>query len=344
LAATDCSPAPRQGGLEISNPARDDDIFDPEFLSELEGIAVDSGMAASTAGQSLAEDPGLREALDAFAVAPGGEPLTAAAFLALSPALLTERGNAMIESCRRSPRPESAQAVESFVVFFQALVPTLQAEPAREVKATFFRLAPTLLQMAWDDLGGGGGRSEEGRLALRQLEALLLEVASVRLAPAESDLLFRSLDQLATLMASGEYAMAKDVVATPLLGILRKNRVARSLFRLMEVEVALQRYIQEKLGHSTPQIRLPEDVAALSEFGPIHIFDEEGVDGETRRYLQLELPDIPILSDIVVHIAQEGDGVKRHLRLDGLGSTELDVPPGLYRIGLAYEPEDERGD
>ena len=331
------------GGSEISNPARKGGVFDAEFLSELEGIVVDSGMAASASGTGIAIDPGLREALDAFRVAPDGEPFTEATFLALTPALLSERCNGMIESCRRSPRPESAQAVESFVVFFQALVPTLRAESAREVKATFFRLAPNLLQMAWEDLGGSGGRREEGQLALRQLEALLLEVASVRLAPAESDLLFRSLDQLATLVAGGEYAMAKDVVATPLLGILRKNRVARSLFRLMEVEVALQRYIKEKLGYSTPQVRLPEDVAALAEFGPVHIFDEDGVDGEKRRYLQLELPDIPILSDVVVHIAREGIDEKRDLRLDGLGSVELELEPGLYRIGLSYEPEDEGG-
>jgi len=336
-------PGPRQGGLEISNPARKGEVFDPEFLSELEGIVVDSGMAPTSSGQGLAADPGLREALDAFRIGPDGQPLTEGAFLALSPALLSERCNGMIESCRRSPRADSAQAVESFVVFFQALVPTLRAEPAREVKATFFRLAPNLLQMAWEDYGGRDSRREEGRLALRQLEALLLEVASVRLAPAESDLLFRSLDQLVTLIAGGEYAMAKDVVATPLLAILRKNRVARSLFRLMEVEVDLQRYIKEKLGHSTPQIRLPEDVAALAEFGPIHIFHEEGADGEKRRYLQLELPDIPILTDIVVHIAEDGSGEKRDLRLDGLGNVRLDLAPGLYRIGLAYEPEDDRG-
>ena len=335
---------PRRGGREISNPAHKGDVFDSEFLSELEGIVVDSGMATSSSGEDFAADPGLRKALDEFRLGPDGEPFTEGTFLALSPPLLSERCNGMIESCRRSPRPESSQAVESFVVFFQTLVPTLRAESAREVKATFFRLAPNLLQMAWEDHGERDGRRGEGRSALRQLEALLLEVASVRLAPAESDLLFRSLDQLATLIAGGEYDMAKDVVATPLLAILRKNRVARSLFRLMEVEVAIQRYIKDKLGYSTPQIRLPEDVSALSEFGPIHIFDEEGGDGGKRRFLQLELPDIPILTDIVVHIAREGvDEKKGHLRLDGLGSVKLDLDPGLYRIGLAYEPEDDPG-
>jgi hypothetical protein len=326
----------------IGDRARKSDVFDPEFLSELEGIVVDSGMAVYSAGQDLTVDPDLQEALDAFRTGPEGKTLTEDAFLALPPPLLNRRCDGLIEACRLSPRPEAAKAVESFVVFFQALVPTLGEEPAREVKATFFRLAPTLLQMAWDDFGDRG-RREEGRLALRQLETLLLEVASVRLAPAESDLLFRSLDQLATLIAGGEYALAKDLVATPLLGILRKNRVSRSLFRLMEVEVAIQRYLKERLGYATPQLRLPDDIAALSDFGPVHVFEEEGVDGEPRRYLQLQLPDIPILSDIVVHLEQEGGPEQRDLRLDGLGSAALDLPPGLYRIGLAYTPEDERG-
>jgi hypothetical protein len=301
-------------------------------------------MAASSAARDPEVDAAFKEGLQAFGDGPDGAgSLTEEAFLALLPPLLAERCNVLIESCRRSPWRESAQAVESFVVFFQTLVPTLREGPAGEVKATFFRLAPTLLQMAWDDFGDRADRGEDGRLALRQIETLLLEVASVNLAPAESELLFRSLDQLGTLIAGGEYALARDLVATPLVGILRKNRVARSLFRLMEVEVAIQRYLKERLGHTTPQLRLPEDVAALSEFGPVRVFDEQGFDGTRRQYLQLQLPDIPILSDIVVHLAQEAGTEQRDLRLDGLGSVELDVPAGLYRIGLAYAPEEDRG-
>ena len=56
---------------------------------------------------------------------PGRPPLAEEGFLALPPAALAERCNGLIESCRRSPRRDAAQAVESFVVFFQALVPTL---------------------------------------------------------------------------------------------------------------------------------------------------------------------------------------------------------------------------
>jgi hypothetical protein len=311
-------------------------------MQELEGLVVESGMAVSAVADSVM-GAGLQQALDAFSFGPEGVArLTEESFLALPPPLLAERCNTLIEACRQSPRPEAAQAVESFVVFFQALVPTLGEEAAREVKATFYRLAPTLLQMAWDDYGDRPDRRDEGRAALRQIETLLLEVASVKLAPVESELLFRSLDQLGTLIKAGEYALARDLVAGPLVGILRKNRVARSLFRLMEVEVAIQRYLQERLGYSTPQLRLPEDVPALSEFGPVRVFDEESFDGTRRRYLQLQLPDIPILSDIVVHLAPESGTGRRDLRLDGLGSVELDVPPGLYQIGLAYEPEDER--
>jgi hypothetical protein len=304
---------------------------------------ADSGMAVTPAPPDLEVDEGLREGLAAFGTGVAGEgDLSEKDFIALSPPLLAERCNALIGCCRRSPWRDAAQAVESFVVFFQTLVPTLREDPAREVKATFFRLAPTLLQMAWDDSGERAERRDEARLALGQIETLLLEVASVHLAPAETELLFRSLDQLGTLIAGGEYALARQLVATPLLGILRKNRVARSLFRLMEVEVAIQRYLQERLGYSTPQVRLPDDVEALSDFGPVRVFDEEGFDGAIRTYLQLQLPDIPILTHIVVHLAQVDGPAQRDLRLDGLGSVQLEVPPGLYRIGLAYSPEEDR--
>ena len=321
------------------------DVFDSEFVSELEGLVAESGLAVSTAAHELPPRPGLRETLGAFlaGVGPDTAPLTEEDFLGLPPMLVEERCNALIEASRRSPLREAAQAVESFVIFFQALVPTLGEEPGREVKATFFRLVPTLVQVAWDDFGDRADRRREGRLALQQLEAILLEVASVRLTPAESELLFRSLDQLATLIASGEYTLAKDVVSTPLLGILRRNRLTRSLFRLMEVEVAVQRYLKERLGHATPQLRLPEDVPSLSDFGPVRIFEEEGPPGVHRPYLQLQLPDIPILSDIVVHLARPDGSAQRKLRLDALGSVALDVPPGLYQIGLLYEPEGPRG-
>jgi hypothetical protein len=323
----------------------DKETFDSAFLSELEGLVADSGMAVSSAAQGAAVARGFREALAAF-LAPesaGGPPLGEQSFLELTPAQLAERCNGLIQSGRRSPRREAAQAVESFIVFFQALVPTLGREPGREVKATFFRLVPTLVQMAWEDLAEGADRGRESSEALRLLETILLEVSSVRLAPAESELLFKSLDQLSTLIAAGEYALARDVVAAPLLGILRKNRVARSLFRLMEVEVALQKYLQERLGHATPRIRIPDDLPALDEFGPLRVFHEEGPDGGQRAYLQVQLPDIPILSDIVVQLsAGDGSGPRR-LRLDGLGSVPFDLPPGLYEIGLLYEPEASRG-
>jgi hypothetical protein len=331
-------------GGHISDPEGKDDIFDSEFISELEGIVADSGMAVTPAVPDFEVDEGLREGLAAFGTGGAGEgDLTEQDFVRLTPAQLAERCNVLIESCRRSPWTEAAQAVESFVVFFQALVPTLREDSAREVKATFFRLAPTLLQMAWDDSADRAERRDEARLALRQIETLLLEVASVHLAPAETELLFRSLDQLGTLIAGGEYALARQLVATPLVEILRKNRVARSLFRLMEVEVAMQRYLKETLGHSTPRVRLPADVERLSEFGPVRVFDEQGFDGASRRYLQLQLPGIPILTDIVVHLAQVDGPVQRDLRLDGLGSVRLDLPAGLYRIGLAYSPQEPRG-
>jgi hypothetical protein len=321
------------------------DTFDPAFLSELEGLVAGTGMAVSSAAQGAEGVHGYREAVAAFLapLSPGEPPVGERAFIELSPALLSERCDGLVDSCRLSPRRDGAQAVVSFIVFFQALVPTLAPEPAGEVKATFFRLVPTLLQMAWLELGEGAAPGQDAGEALRLLETILIEISSVRLAPAESELLFKSLDQLATLMAAGEHALARDVVAAPLLEILKKNRVTRSLFRIMEVEVAVQRYLQERLGYATPRIRIPEDFPALSDFGPLQVFDEEGPDGASHSYLQVQLPDIPILSDVVVHLSREDGGDERRLRLDGLGSVPIDLPGGAYAIGLLYEPDPSRG-
>jgi len=131
------------------------------------------------------------------------------------------------------------------------------------------------------------------------------------------------------------------VVAAPLLAILRKNREKRSLFRLMEVEMALQSYVRERLGHDTPHIRIPDDLDALADFGPLRVFEEESAEGR-QVFLQVQLPDIPILSDIVVHLSPQGGGEEQRLRLDGLGSVPFELPPGLYQIGLLYEPEASR--
>lgn len=332
----------RRGRRAIPDP-QSSETFDSAFLSELEGLVTGSGLKVSAIAQAGEAARGYREALAGFLapLSPGGAPLGEAAFLELSESSLGERCTGLVESCRSGTRRDAAQAAESFVVFFQALVPTLAADPAREVKATFFRLVPTLLQMAWEDGGEGPERRRESGAALTLLETILLEVSSVRLAPVESGLLFKSLDQLATLIAAGEWTLARDVVAAPLLAILRKNRVARSLFRLMEVEMALQGYLRERLGHDSPHLRVPDDLSALSDFGPLRVFEEETAEGARQLFLQVQLPDIPILSDIVVHLSA-AEGQDFRLRLDGLGSVPLALPEGLYQIGLLYEPEASR--
>ena len=320
-----------------------DDPFDADFVSELEGLVVESGVAVSSAAPAAALQS-LQEALGRFAapLTSGGAALDENAFVSLPAAVLVQRSNDLIESCRRSASREAALGVESFIVFFQTLAPTLRDEPAREVKVTFFRLAPTLVHMAWDEAAGKGDRRRDAGEALQGLETILLEVSSVHLTPAEGELLFKSLDQMATLLAAGEYGLARDVVGAPLLAILRKNRVSRSLFRLMEVEAAVQVYLKERFGYSTPQLRVPEDLGRLGEFGPIRIFEDQEFGGDPARYLQVQLPDIPILSDIVIRLSREG-GTTHDLRLDGLGSTRFDLPPGLYNLGLIYEPEEPGG-
>src|SRR4029453_19537533 len=114
------------------------------------------------------------------------------------------------------------------------------------------------------DTGEGHELGPDTREVLGLVETILLEVSAVRLAPLESEVLFRNLDKLATLIAAGEWSLARDVVAAPLLAILRKNREKRSLFRLMEVEMALQSYVRERLGPQTPPTRGPHHPGALA--------------------------------------------------------------------------------
>ncbi len=76
----------------------------------------------------------------------------------------------------------------------------------------------------------------------------------------------------------------------------------------------------------------------LAEYGPIRIFSEEGLDGVTRHFIQVQLPDLPILRDIVLHLVPADGGLVHDLRFDAVGSAELDLPPGTYSMGLVYEP------
>ena len=48
------------------------------------------------------------------------------------------------------------------MVFFQALVPTLSAEGAGNIRRFFFRLAPTLIHIAYNDFGSRQSDREEG--------------------------------------------------------------------------------------------------------------------------------------------------------------------------------------
>lgn len=311
-----------------------EDFFDSSFLAELEALAGVPEIAPTSrdAGAQLPEK------LRAFLAPeePGGPPLTEESFLALAPGDLLRRTNALVEICRDGGKPGAAQAVENFVVFFQALVPRL-TEGASEVERVFFRLVPTLIHIAHNDFSEREEQRAEGSAALRNLETILIEISGVRLAPSEVDLVFRSIDHMSAFIGAGEYTMANEVISSQLLSIIARNKLTRALYRLMEVEVSLQRYLKARLGHTTPQLRVPEDIPALSEYGPIRVLQEETFDGGTARYVQVQLPDIPILRDIVLKLVGPS-GYVRDLRFDALGSAPLDVPPGLYQLGLVYQP------
>jgi hypothetical protein len=318
-----------------------EEFFDASFLEELEGLAQAAGLAVPLppAGTDLQ-----RELASFLAPAPGSSaPLDEQGFVCLSPVELSARTNGLVETCRRSPRREAVEVVENFVVFFQALVPTLSAEGAGEIKRAFFRLVPMLLHIAFHDFAGRDDDRAEGRLALRNLESILLEISSIQLAPTESELVFRSIDQLAALVDVGQYAMANELVSTRLLALIQKNKVTRALYRIMEVEVSVQRYLKEKLGYPTPQIRIPDDYAALEEYGPVRILRETSREGEPKTFLQVHLPNLPSLRDVVLSLVREDGLIGYEMRLDNLGSVEIDLAPATYRIGLVYQPEGSAG-
>jgi len=315
----------------------EESFFDQTFLKELEDLAAQPGpSAAAEAHNDLTKL--LTTFLAPTAEEPGG--LTLAGFEALPAQKLAERTNGLVEVCRAAGAGEAPRAVESFVIFFQALLPTLSTEGARQVRGLFFRLVPTLVQIAHHDFGEDRVRQLEGRAALQALETVLLEIASVRLSPGESDLIFHSIDQMTAFIAIGEYAMATDLISSQLLSLVRRNKIARVLYRLMETEVAVQNYLREKLGRRTPWVVLPEDEERLKEYGPIRIFHDDFL-GERRRLIQVQVPGISNLRNVVLHLAStEGRG-EHDLALDGLGSAPLDVPEGAYALGLSYTPAGE---
>ncbi len=315
-----------------------EEFFDPSFLSELESLVALPGAEAPAAFVPTS----LSERLASF-LAPRLErgermPLDEAGFLDLTPEGLAERTNALLEICRQSDRAGAVQTVENLVVFFQALVPTLHEEAAHAIKGVFFHLVPTLIHIAYNDFSDRGDARREGRQAFQHLETILIEISSVRLAPSESQLVFKSIDQLTAFIGGGDYTVANEVISTRLLSIISRNKLTRALYRLMEVEVSIQRYLKEKLGYSTPQVRIPEDFAVLADFGPIRILSEEGLDGVTRHFVQVQLPHLPILRDIVLRLVPQGGGLAHDLRFDSLGSAEVDLPSGTYAMGLLYEP------
>jgi hypothetical protein len=309
-----------------------DALLDSDFLSELEGLAATADRLKAPGHAAVAR----AELLAFLAPAPGtAQPLDEDAFVALPSALMTERTDALLEAARRSPQRDAGEAVDSFVVFFQALLPGLGPEASEQVRRLFFRLAPTLLHLCHAGFSGPPG---DGISALSRLETILIEVSSVRLSPTEAALVARSIDQLAGFLAAGEYALATDVVSSQLLAILEKNRGARMLFRLMHIEASLQVYLQERLGYLTPRLRVPEDLRLLRAYGPLRVLDEPRPDGGARRLIQVQHPDVPQPRHVVLHLAPHGGGPAHDLRLDLLGCAELDVPPGAYDLGLVYSP------
>lgn len=318
----------------MSSPSSETGVpfFDDEFLAELQGLSAGPRVPLAP----LEDDLHTRLA---DILRRDGQALDEEAFASLPAEAALERTDALLVACRVSPKRGALDAVENFIVFFQALLPTLLGPAAREIQRLFFHLIPALLHIGWHGFGEGEAQGAEGRRALEGLESILLEIAGVRLQPSESELVLRSIDQIARFLGSGEYALADELVSSRLLAVIRKNKVARALYRIMEVEVAIQVYLKEKLGYSTPQIRIPGDFGVLSDYGPLRVLREDGPEGP-KTYLQLQIPDLPRLRDVLVTLMRDDGVIGYELRLDALGSVALDLSSGTWRIGLTYQPEE----
>jgi hypothetical protein len=111
--------------------AEESGFFDAPLLAELEDLARAAG--ARVAGE--AGSGALPDKLAAFLRGPSeAAPLDEDAFTSLPATELTERTNALLEICRGSALHEPLQAVENFVVFFRALLPTLSEGGSDAVK------------------------------------------------------------------------------------------------------------------------------------------------------------------------------------------------------------------
>jgi hypothetical protein len=313
-------------------------FFDASLRADLERLAH---LPARPTTQTGAVSLTLNQKLARFlALPPAGAPMSEDEFVALPDTALTERINLLLELCRESTKPEARQAADNFVAFFRTLVPTLSEAGSVAIKRVFYRLVPSLLQIAFRDFSNDPEQRQEGALLLGKLERILLEISHVQLAPSESELVFQSIDQLTGLFAVGEYAMADGLVASQLLGIIQRNKVMRSLFRIMEVEAAVQEHLRTRLGHATTRMRIPHDLPALREYGPLCVFPEPGSDGRLRNVVQVHLPNIPFPQNVLLLFHDESSRQTHSLRLDPLGCAGLDLPDGDYRLGLAYEPAD----
>ena len=82
------------------------------------------------------------------------------------------------------------------------------------------------------------------------------------------------------------------------------------------------------------------DLDALEDYGPLQSFSEETPEGEVKAFVQVQLPNIERPRDVVIHLFSHQTRESHTLRLDGLGTAELSVPPGVYDLGIACEPLD----
>ena len=155
--------------------AQGDGLFDPDFLSELEGLVAESGTAVAIAAPGAAALSGLARGAGAFLRPAGARTArrsTKPAFLALRPSAVSERCNGAhrVLPPQPAPRARRRRSRASSCSSRRWCRPSSE-DHSYGVRTTFFRLVPTLVQMAWDDSEpaptGGGTAARRSRCSSR---------------------------------------------------------------------------------------------------------------------------------------------------------------------------------
>ena len=161
---------------------------------------------------------------------------------------------------------------------------------------------------------------------MRNLESILIEISTVRLAPSESELVFRSVDQMSEFIGVREYAMANEIIGSRLLSVVERNSFHAgplsthgSRGQHPGVHEGAARTLIRRSGYRRTTSSFPTT-------GPSGSCAKSCRTVPANTFIQVQLPHIESLKDVTLHLAPDDGGPGHDLRLDALGSAMLDLP------------------